>query len=92
MGSRYLIALWLAAASCAPAAPTRHSVPAETPETCASACTRFRELGCEEGDPTPEGKTCEDVCTQAGAAHIELDTACVVRSSSCDEARSCGAE
>lgn len=89
MGSRYLICLLLLA--CSPSSAGPQVSPAETPETCASACARFRQLSCEEGSPTPEGKTCEDVCTQAGAANISLDTACVARSNSCDEARACEA-
>lgn len=87
MGSRYLICVLLLACSPSVASPP----PAETPETCAAACSRFRVLGCEEGDPTPEGKTCEDVCTAAGSAHVSLDTACVTRASSCEAARACEA-
>ncbi len=93
MGSRYLIAFCCVLFACSAQGPTRtQPTPAETPETCASACARFRELSCEEGTPTPEGKTCEDVCTQVGAVDISLDTACVVRSRSCDEARACEAQ
>jgi hypothetical protein len=34
----------------------------ETQATCGSACSKARLLGCEEGDPTPRGQSCEYVC------------------------------
>jgi hypothetical protein len=91
MGTRYLIAWCIAwCIACGPT-PVPGPAPRETPETCASACENFRKLGCEEGDPTPEGKTCEDVCTQAGQSYVGLDTQCVTRATSCEEARACEA-
>lgn len=89
MGARHIILALLLAACASTAAP--NPAPRETPETCASACARFRVLGCEEADPTPEGKTCEDVCTSAGNAYVGLDTACVTRAASCEAARACEA-
>ncbi len=86
MGYRHLILLL--ALSCS---PTPVPQPAETPASCSAACARWREMGCEEGQPTAEGKTCEDVCLHVGEAGIGLDTACVQQASSCEAARSCEA-
>jgi hypothetical protein len=67
--------------------------PAERPDDgCAAACAQLRALGCDEGEPSPEGKSCETVCRVAAEAGIALGTACVATASSCEAARACNEE
>lgn len=72
-----------------PAPPPDPEGPPPTEGECARACDRFRELGCEEGDPSPGGVTCEQVCENAAEEGVSLPAACVVGADSCDAARSC---
>lgn len=88
MGTRHLTLLALVAVAACGVNPVSGIV-RETPDSCSRACTRFRELGCEEGAPTPEGKSCEDVCVAVGQGSIGLDTDCVERAASCEAARAC---
>lgn len=65
--NKFLLLVCFVALSCEPV-PT--PVPPEPPvpqqkATCESACSRQRELGCELGEPTPEGSTCEEICRQS---------------------------
>ena len=53
--------------------------------TCATACANLRKQGCDEGQPTDAGATCEDVCTNAG----DLPVACITRAATCDAAENC---
>ena len=48
----------LMASRCVPAPAD----PTSDPEGCANACENLRDLGCEEGEPTDAGASCEDVC------------------------------
>ncbi len=65
-------------------------VDAGTPADCSAACQHMRELGCEEGKPTPGGATCEDVCNNVeGSGTVTLNPACVVGISRCDQIESC---
>ena len=54
-------------------------------------CNAYRKLGCEEGQPTPEGATCETVVRNAKAEGIDLvgNVTCVTKATTCDEARNC---
>lgn len=38
--------------------------------TCASACARQAQLGCELGRPTPEGHECVEVCANVESGPI----------------------
>lgn len=93
---RAVLALLLLAAAAAWLAGCPHPGPApvpppsllDGPASCSSACARARELGCAYARPTPEGRTCEDVCT----AFLELepfDLECRSRALSCAAAERC---
>lgn len=56
---------------------------------CAAGCEALRALGCPDGDPTPEGDTCEAVCDNAVQNKIPIPTACWSESESCDQATAC---
>lgn len=87
---------FVVACACSPSVDPPVTPPKERPEPgseadCASACDHLRALGCEEGQPTPGGATCETVCNnveQSGAT--TLDVGCVATAETCDAARSCG--
>lgn len=74
-----------------PVEPRRpRPVDAGTPADCAAACAHMRELGCEEGKPTPKGATCEDVCNNVEASGtVTLHPSCVVGIARCDQVESC---
>lgn len=62
--------------------------PAPT-DGCAAACENLRRLGCEEGQSTQGGESCEAVCDNAQLSPAPLPTSCVARASSCDQASQC---
>lgn len=56
--------------------------------TCITACNRMRELGCEEGQSTPDGSSCEEVCEnsfQVGISQFEWDLRETTTAASCEE-------
>lgn len=61
----------------------------ETWSSCDEACVHARELGCEVGQPSKTGNTCEEVCENAAAYSILFNTACVVKAQSCTEVATC---
>lgn len=65
--SCFLVSLLLACAG-APPEPK----PPEPGRDCKNACSRLRELRCDEGDPTPDGATCEEVCANGMADRYDL--------------------
>lgn len=90
MGNRHWrVSLALLILACEPPLPRP---PEPTPDTgCSSACSRLIELACPEGEPTPGGVACEDVCSVAGGTDYASGwpTACIARAVSCDAARMC---
>lgn len=66
-------------------------VNAPLPRTCAGACTRMRDLGCDLGKPTPKGGSCEQVCTnvQINNAGAGFNIVCIVEAKACNEAEAC---
>lgn len=71
--------------------PTRSDQPdAGTPADCSAACDRLRELKCPEGEPTPGGASCEDVCNNAEQSEtITLMPSCVMKIGACDGVHDC---
>lgn len=64
-----------------------------TPE-CRSACDRWRELSCAEGEPTPGGAVCEDWCSAAEREGIDLvgPRACSAQADSCSAVTECSGD
>lgn len=89
MVRRFALALILTA--CNPLLPE----PAPVPQTrddvpCADACSRLRSLSCNEGEPTPDGTTCETICEDTNASGaVTYPTGCVAAAKDCAEARAC---
>lgn len=82
--------------TCPPGAPASPQCsvdagPAPVPATCATACVHLRELGCDLGEPTPRGATCERVCAevQAHNAGAGFDPRCLAHVSTCADADEC---
>jgi hypothetical protein len=48
--------------------------PAPVPVTasCETSCDHLRAMHCKEGDPTPRGGTCEEVCRVATANGVDF--------------------
>ena len=46
----------------APIAPPPDATDAMPRPSCQAACGRLKAMGCPEGNPTPAGRPCEDVC------------------------------
>lgn len=59
---------------------------AEATSTCGRACATLRKLGCAEGNPTPSGSRCYDVCTSAPKL---LAVECVVGANSVADLKIC---
>lgn len=60
-------------------------------EPCATSCERYRQLGCEEGQPTPNGHSCEEVCNNAATKGIDLagPSSCTADAGSCEAIETC---
>lgn len=60
---------------------------------CGKACTSYRKSGCKEGDPTPRGASCEEICENRLSEDLFPDyparLKCIAKSTSCTEARNC---
>lgn len=52
-------------------------------------CSHLRELGCEEGDDTDEGVSCEQALRSMQRL-VRVDTACLADAASVDAVRACG--
>jgi hypothetical protein len=57
--------------------------------SCASMCDRMRSLGCEEGEPTEGGASCEMYCENAQASPSPLPVACMTQVRSCEQVPRC---
>lgn len=55
---------------------------------CATTCDTWREHGCIEGDDSPGGRSCEDVCDAAEALD-SVPHECIQAANSCEQAREC---
>lgn len=69
--------------------PPRPPIPPTPVEDadCATACENQRHLGCELGEPTAEGSTCEEVCEvsfNAGVRGLEWDVEKLSRAIHCE--------
>ncbi len=57
--------------------------------TLGAACVRLRDLGCPEGGPTKQGRTCFEHLSGL-AELVDVPAACVAGASSRDAVRACG--
>ena len=63
--------------------PAIHA-PNDTPQ-CADACVHLRTLKCAEGNPLPNGTTCEQFCQSTQQSGHALILSCVMRINNCSE-------
>jgi hypothetical protein len=82
-----LIAFLALACSTAPLPPVP-PVPAGE-ASCATACRRMQDLRCPEGDNTPAGASCLNVCWNAEENGLTLPVRCLTEARSCDAAERC---
>lgn len=69
-----------------PPAPVPSPLEPVPEPTCATACEKQRALGCELGEPTPEGSTCEEVCQnskESGILELVWDVEMLTQADSC---------
>lgn len=86
---RQTLAFLALALACGPLPPPAPP-PEGKPELCAAACSRMRSLGCEEGEPTPAGSTCEEWCENVErSGTVSLGPACLAAIQSCGEINAC---
>lgn len=88
--------LWLAlltgcealSPACVPVEP---EAPAQPVDDARATCDEWRRLGCEEGEPTAKGASCEDVTRDAEAEGIDLTPplGCLRSAATCDQMRRC---
>jgi hypothetical protein len=82
-----LFVFFCVAVACGPIAPPN---PPST-ETCATACARYRELGCPGAGPTAKGSTCEAACENLESSGVVTwDVGCRARAPTCDAFDACG--
>lgn len=83
--TKFLIPFLLVLCSCngCPPNPTPNPLQAD----CTKSCSHLRELGCEEGKPTPKGATCETICQNMPVNQAYLD--CTSRITDCQQVNSC---
>ena len=73
-----------------PPKPPCSPLPPPVSPTCGDACSHWRSLGCAEGDASPGGASCEQVCANLQASGIvSLDLACSVAVENCGSIRTC---
>ncbi len=86
-----LLASSLLLTACPPPQPvTPGPTPEEAEADCSSACIHYRKLGCEEGENTNDGATCEDVCENFQASGmIVMDLDCASKVTTCDAINEC---
>lgn len=53
--------------------------------SCPTACSHLRDLKCEEGEPLPDGTTCEDFCISTQTSGHALTPSCVVNIQKCSD-------
>lgn len=76
--------------ACAPSPVPVDVVPSIDAGGCDGACARLRQLNCPEGNSTPEGASCEQVCRNTMAVGlVDIGTDCLRAINSCDEQDSC---
>lgn len=81
----FLLALLVAGCTLLPDPMPPRPVPAD-PSACPAICAHLRELHCPDGQPTPLGRTCEDVCTSGLASGlVNWDPDCMRHLPTCDE-------
>jgi len=56
---------------------------------CPAACQRLRELNCPEGDPLPDGTTCEKFCSDTQKAGHDLHPECIAKIGTCADQAKC---
>ncbi len=56
---------------------------------CASVCTRLQAMSCPEGQPTPKGASCTEVCTTTINNGFSLNLNCVAQATSCAQVDNC---
>lgn len=67
-------------------------VDAAAPATCANWCKHAKKLGCPSAKPTPQGSTCEEVCSFVQTSGIKAatwDLKCRIGARSCAAADNC---
>lgn len=53
-------------------------------------CARMRQIGCDEGKPSPNGASCETVTTNVQAVpYAAMDLVCRTRAGDCKTANAC---
>ncbi len=63
---------------------------AAAPGTCAAVCQNGRRLGCPFAQPTPQGASCEEVCSNVqGTGIATWDLGCRSAASSCAAIDAC---
>ena len=73
-----------------PPTPTADGGAPDTDADCNSVCDRWRDLGCSEADPTPEGARCEEVCENVqGSGIVRWDLDCRASVASCADIDAC---
>ncbi len=80
------LSLMMLAAHCEPP-----PVVIEPPDTdkCPAACAHLQVLGCEDGDPLPDGTTCTDFCYRTQKHGAWLDPGCVSKIPTCQDIEKC---
>jgi hypothetical protein len=54
-------------------------------EKCGEMCSHLKQLGCEEGEPLPDGTSCEDFCKSMGNNGHNLNISCILSIKECSE-------
>jgi len=64
------------------------AIPADD-SACPAACIHLRDLGCPEGDPLPDGTSCEKFCSETQKAGHDLHPGCIAKIQSCEDQHLC---
>lgn len=58
-------------------------------QPCADFCRHLRALQCQEGEPLPDGTSCETFCIDTQKAGHNLNIPCILQIQSCAEQQRC---
>lgn len=87
---KYLIlALVIAGCTCRNTPVPPVVIPPNDTDSCGAACVHLRQLHCPEGEPLPDGTTCEAFCVNTQQNGHALRPSCVQNITACSQINTC---
>jgi len=75
--------------SCGSCQPPPVVIQPNDTDRCGAACAHLVALGCEEGQPLPDGTSCEEFCVDSQVNGHALAPSCVEKVKACADLKTC---